>query len=303
LLVFPGEILSQSARISIVKSALRNEYEQTTKALITTLKSNISVNIEEFLFNTVSDNENFLWEKMTEKRPDLIITVGTPATRSAIKNVQNIPIIFTMVLDQFGSGDSQYISSSQPKVSGITLAIPVKEQLEILNDALPSVRRVGFLYSINSENLYHSARDITNKMGLRLVGYQFSSERDILSALKGILPEIDVFWMPPDVTIYERSILRYILLEYFRNGVPIMAVSKHIAIAGVPLALGIDYEDIGKQTAELALKRLSSNSVSKPIIETPRTVLLYINERVLSRLGITVPRKIFEKTIPVESGR
>jgi len=305
LLIFSGEVSSDSVLILIVKSAIRTEYEQTSSTLKSSLQmNNSSFIIEEVLFNSSPQEENVFWEKLIEKRPDLIITVGTSATRSAVKNVRNIPIIFTMVLNHFDDINSKSAFSSNNKnISGVTLAIPVQEQFDILREAIPFVKRVGFIYSGQSSQMYLSARNIARKMSLQLVTQEISDERDIPNALKEILPEIDVFWMPPDVVTYKSSISRYILYECYVNSVPIIGVSKHLAMAGASLALGMDYEDIGKQTAELVLKRISSNSISTPVIETPRKVILYINNRVSSSLGLNIPSRVLEKTVPVESGR
>jgi putative tryptophan/tyrosine transport system substrate-binding protein len=304
LFISTGEISSQTVHILIVKSAFRTEYEQTTKEIKSSLQNNgLSFNTEEILFNSSSDEENDFWMKIVEKQPDLIITVGTLATRSAVNNVLNIPIIFTMVLDHIESMNSKSTSSNK-NISGVTLAIPVEEQFDILREAMPFVRRVGLIYSRQSAQMYYYARDITNKMGLRLFAYEITSERDIPNAMREILPEIDVLWMPPDAILYnEPNILRFVLRESFTNSVPIIAVSKHLAMAGTPLSLGIDYEDIGKQTAELVLKRFSSNSISTSAIETPRHIILYINNRVLSSLGLNIPSRVLEKAIPVESER
>ena len=305
LLFFTIDVLPEASRVVIVKSSNRLEYEQTSAEIIQSLvKYGVTVVAEEELTaSSLSDNKKF-WKTITEKNPDLIITVGTSATRSAIANVQRVPVVFTMVLDNIAGNNAQSYSTVSNDISGVTLAISVQEQLDILREAMPLARRVGFLYNKNSMQLYLMARSITKDMGLQLVPYEISSERDISNALKDILPEIDVFWMPPDAIIYnEPSILRFIIRECYINSVPVMAVSKHLASAGAPLALGIDYTDIGKQTAELVVRKLRNGNASQPVIESPRKLILYINNRVLSSLGITIPDRVLRKAIPVESER
>lgn len=305
LLFFTLEVFPEASRVVIVKSSNRLEYEQTSAEIIKSLVNNgvTVVAVEELTTSSLSDNKKF-WKTITEKNPDLIITVGTSATSSAIANVQSITIIFTMVLDQFDGIITRSYSTGSKDISGVTLAISVQEQLEILREAMPLVRRVGFLYNKNSMQMYLMARSITRDMGLQLVPYEISSEGDISNALKDILPEIDVFWMPPDAIIYnEPNILRFILRECYINSVPVMAVSKHLASAGAPIALGIDYTDIGKQTAELVVRKLRNGNASHPVIESPRKLILYINNRVLSSLGITIPDRVLGKAVPVESER
>jgi len=299
ILAVNSAVWAQPAHVVLVRSTPRAEYEQTAGVIISSLeKNNSELAVEEINFNDDPGQEDEFWQKALEKRPELVITIGSPATKSAVKYVHNVPIIFTMVLDNL----SGLISTPSSSISGVTLAIPVQEQLEIIRNALPDIKRVGFLYSSQSAQMYQSAIRVADKMGLRLVTSEIASERDVPEALRRIIREADVFWMPPDAIIYERNILRFILLECFQNNVPIIAVSKHIAEAGTPLALDIDYEDIGRQTAELVLKSLSNRSSAKPAIEHPRKVLLYINEWVISRLGLKIPQQVIEQAIPV-SGR
>ncbi len=300
LLAAAGPAQARPARVVLVSSPLRAEYEQASKTIISALvKGDNSLTAEKITFDSRPEMEDDFWKKVLDDRPDLIITVGTPATRSAISKVRNVPIIFTMVLDNISDLDPGFRS---PDINGVTLAIPVRQQLEMMEQALPNIRRIGLLYSGNSSQIYQSARDIASQKGLRLVASEIISERDIPDALRRIISEVDIFWMPPDAVIYDQNILQFILKECFRNSVPIMALSRQIAMAGTPLALGVDYDDIAIQTAELAQKRISRGSFSKLIVEHPRKVILYINERVASRLNLNIPGSIIEHAEFVKSG-
>ena len=301
ILAAASAVGAKPASVTLVKSALRTEYEQTSRAIVSSLeKADPELAVEEILFDINPERENDFWNKVIEKRPELIITMGTPAARSAIRTVTNIPIIFTVVLDNIRD---IHPNADFSEISGVTLAIPVNQQLEMMRKVLPDIRRVGFIYSSSSAHMHRSAGNIASRMGLRLVESEIASERDIPAALRRILPEVDVFWMPPDAVIYERNILPFILRECYKNSVPIAAVSKRIAMAGTPLALGIDYEDIGKQTAELALKKLSGRPFSNLVIEHPRKVILYINEGVATSLGLNIPQEVMEQAISVKSWR
>ena len=301
ILAVAGVVSAKPAHVVLVKSALRPEYEQTSKVIVSFLgERNSELSAEEILFDNNFAQENDFWNRVIEKQPELIITMGTPATRSALKVVNGIPVIFTVVLDNLRDFVS---NSSSSDISGVSLAIPVREQLEMMKKALPEIRRVGLLYSGSSAHMYQDTREIANEMGLRLVASEITSERDIPEVLRRTIPEADVLWMPPDAVIYQRSILHFILLECYKNSVPIMAVSKLLAMAGTPLAMGIDYEDIGRQTAELALRRLSGRPFSKLTVEYPEKVLLYINEGVATSLDLNIPQTILEQAIPVERWR
>jgi len=303
LLLLAGAVSARTVRVALVKSDVRVEYEIASDSLEKALAGDDTNTflIRKFVYgNSPAD----FWNAVLEYRPDLIITVGTKATRSAMRETRNIPIVFTMVLDRFNDLDPNAGLRRGRRIGGVTLSIPVEKQFEYIREAMPFARRVGLIYSPNSVLMYNSARGHARNMNLQLITREILSERDIQNALREILPDIDVFWMPPDAIIYsDPNILRSILRECYVNSVPIVAVSRHLAVAGAPLALGTDYEDIGRQTADLILRELADGSFSPARTEPPRKIIFYINKRVISSLGLSVPGRVLESAIPVESER
>ena len=296
-----GTVRAEPARVALVKSSVWKEYEQTSRSILSSLRSNPELLIDEIVFETGSGSEEEFWQQVTENEPELIVTVGTASTRSAINTVKNIPIVFTTVLDNL---KAMLAGTSSVDICGITLAIPVEVQLRIMKEALPDIRRVGYLYGRNSVDVFQSAMRYTSRNGIRLVPKEVASERDIPQALREIIPEVDALWMPLDAMIYyNQNIRHFILLECFQNSVPIMAISKKIAVAGTPLALDVDYEDIGRQTAELILRKLARRNRTNAAIQYPRKVQLYINDGVSSNLGLNIPVKVAEEAIFVKGGR
>jgi len=301
LLIAEDRAHANPARVALVRSPVWREYEQTSRSIVSSLNGNPELSVEEIVFEADSVSEDEFWQKVTENRPELIVTVGTASTRSAINFVKNIPIVFTTVLDNL---ESLLAERNSADICGVTLAIPVEVQLRMMGEALPGIRRVGYIYGMSSQDIYQKAEQYTSRNGIRLIAREIASERDIPQALRDIIPEVDVFWMPLDAMIYyNQNIRHFILLECFQNSVPIMAVSKKIAVAGTPLAVGVDYEDIGIQTAELILRKLSRVNRTNSAIQHPRKVLLYINHGVSSSLGLNIPVEIADKAISVKSGR
>jgi len=304
MFAFCGPLAARPALVSLVKSEQREEYEQASKAIISVLEDHRQeVRIEESFLESDGDGEEQFWDAVKTSQPELILTIGPLATRSAVQHINKIPIIYTLVLEN--PADLQSNPANQ-QLSGVSLTIPPEQQLKIIKEALPDVRRLGLLYSPQSDTMYQAVRKIVQKTGLRLVAEEVATERDIPAALRKILPQIDAFWMPPDEVVYDRRfphILRFILLESFQNSVPVIAMSVHLATAGAPLALGIDYEDIGRQTAELVLKKLTGRSSGSNVVENPRKVVIYINEWVASSLGLKIPSKVSDQAISVKSGR
>ena len=294
MLIFPPVGSADDTQLVVVISSSRYEYEQASRAFLNTVAENAeNIVTEKRLFLPGPGGEGAFWASIGESTPALIITVGTPSTESALKYVKDTPLVCTMVLGGFNSFvPFPYPADSIPEFSGVTLSIPFQKQLELLRDALPTVRRVGLLFTNASSKDQHSAGEIARKLGLRLIEARIDSDRDVPRALRSILSDIEVLWIPPDIQIYRRDALNFILEECYRKNVPVMAYSKQLAVAGAALAMDIDYQDIGRQTADLVLGKLSRKQLALNRIETPRTVLLYINEKVALGLGLHIPRKV-----------
>ena len=59
--------------------------------------------------------------------------------------------------------------------------------------------------------------------------------------------------------------------------------------AGALAALYSDYDDVGEQTAALALKVLEGSAPSSLPVTTPRRIGLALNLRTAEHLGLTLP--------------
>lgn len=287
----PGEL----RQLVVVISSAREEYESASRELMITLADNSrNLIVEKRLYQPGAAGEKSFWEDISSKKPSLIITVGTPSSRSAITNIKNIPLVCSMILGELrpeGTADKSAI-----EYAGVSLSIPYLTQLKILSDALPTVRRIGLLSSPATANKFESVRATAQSMGLRLVDCVISSDREISAVLERLLPQIEVLWVPPDDRIYSGEALRYILQQSYSKSVAVMAFSRQMAEAGAALSIGFDYEDIGRQTAELVLEKLSAAGAGLQIVP-PRSVVLYINEPVAAGLGLHIPRNVLENAV------
>ncbi len=305
MLLAAAALEGQSSRVILVRSASRSAlerraHEQVSAGIAAALALGTPrLELEVRVLEAGGNAEAAFWRRIGERNPSLVITVGTPATRSAAEHLRGIPLIYSMVLEGFRPGPA---GDGLHDIGGTTLAITPEEQLKVMLLALPGIRRIGLICSNGSAGAFRAAARQVESRGIRLVTAEIASERDIVATLRRVLPEVDALWLPPESITYEQHNLRYILQECFQNGVPIIAVSRQVAEAGAPLALGIDYEDLGRQTAELALQRLSRGPSPRPVEQHPRRVLLFINEGVADRLGLEIPEREGLSAVRLKSG-
>src|SRR5215203_3121502 len=79
--------------------------------------------------------------------PHVIVTVATPATLAARRATSSIPIVVATAGDLVRSGAVQSLARPGGNVTGVTLySVELsKKRLEVLREAIPTVKRVGVL--------------------------------------------------------------------------------------------------------------------------------------------------------------
>ena len=80
---------------------------------------------------------------------DIIVTVGTPATRAAMHATTTIPIIMVSVGDPLRAGLVASLARPGGNVTGSTLLGPElsAKRLQLLKETLPTASRVAFLWN------------------------------------------------------------------------------------------------------------------------------------------------------------
>jgi putative ABC transport system substrate-binding protein len=86
--------------------------------------------------------------------------------------------------------------------------------------------------------------------------------------------------------------LQYVFLFAFQNNLPLIGLSEHFVKMGALFAVGPDYEDVGRQSGELASRILSGEQPEDMTYVSPRRVLLSLNLRTAEIIGIEVPEHI-----------
>ncbi|MFC1852623.1 ABC transporter substrate-binding protein [candidate division CSSED10-310 bacterium] len=219
-------------------------------------------------------------------KPDIVLTIGSTATEEIITKVHNIPVIFSMVLDPKPD------LFQHEKITGVTLDIPIIYYFEKMRHIIPNRKRVGVIYNPKENQDYIlKAKPIAAAAGFTLVPYPVYSTEDIPEIEK---LGIDILWLIADKMVCQTPILKQILLKCIRSKKAVIGLAPSYTKAGALFSLSSDYEDIGRQTAELALRVLHGESPQAIPASIPRTIRMHLNVVVAEGLGITIPDHILK---------
>ena len=285
--------------IVIVKSSSSTPFLKAVEGFKKEIrKSEIEAILIEYDVFDQSKGEGQIAQKIRDLKPDLIVTIGSRSTAIVSQKIKDIPIVFCMVLNPVSSRFVQSMRSSghqdpaENNLSGASLDIPVRIQLEKFKLIVPKLKKLGVLFTQDSKQVIVEAKRVCKNIGIELVPELIYSEKEIPEAVEALAQEVDGLWAVADTVIFTPQSTQYILLYTLRNGFPFMGLSPSFVKAGALFTLACDHKDVGRQAGELALRVLSGEKPSQIPITIPRMIYLCLNLRTAEQINLKIPKKI-----------
>lgn len=293
LLMAKGVVFSQEKRIVIVKSSESPSFQMAAEGVKKEIrKGSAYPSFIEYDLPLGFPNEQELEKRIRESSPDLIVTVGSKSTALVSRRIKNIPIVFSAVLNPVSSGFARSMWSSGNNLTGASLDIPIRTQLDKFKLIFPDLQNVGVIFTHDSEAVVGEARKVCEEMGLKLVAVAISSEKQIPETIESLRQKVDGLWAVADTVIFTPQSTQYLLLYTLRNGIPVMGPFTSFVKAGALFTLTWNDKDIGRQAGELALRVLAGENPSQIPITTPRMIYLILNQRTAEQINLEIPPHI-----------
>lgn len=212
---------------------------------------------------------------------DMILAVSTPSAQAAYNATKDKPILITAVTDPVSAG------LVGDNISGTSDASPVDRQMELIRNLLPNAKRVGVVYNTSEQNsqiLVEQMRVEAEKIGLEVVESGVTSINEIALALDNLLGQVDVLYTPTDNLVVSSTPL--VLEKAGERRVPVVGSIEEQVVQGALATETIDYEKLGYQTGEMAVRILKGEDIKNMPVETLKDTKLIINRETAERYGI-----------------
>lgn len=241
------------------------------------------------VMNAQGDQANL--KSMSEqlaKDNDLMLTIATPAAQSLATVEQEKPILFTAVTDPEDAGLVESAEKPGKNVTGTSDMVPIEEQIQLLLSIKPDAKTIGIIYNSsepNSEIQANLAIEEIEKAGAAAQVSTVTSTNDVQQVLTSLAQDVDALYIPTDNTLASTAAtVGEIAMEY---KLPVVAGSTEQVEAGGLATYGINYEALGRQTAQMALEILENDASPSDLpVETSDHLELYVNEDMAEAIGI-----------------
>ncbi|WP_161879346.1 ABC transporter substrate-binding protein [Alkalibacterium sp. MB6] len=241
------------------------------------------------IMNAQGDQSNL--QSMSEQlssNTDLMLAIATPAAQSLATAEEEKPVLFTAVTDPVDAGLVD--NSDQPgrNLTGTSDMVPIDEQIRLLLSIVPDAQTVGIIYNSsepNSEIQANLAIEALEAEGVTAEVATVTSTNDVQQVTESLMQRIDALYIPTDNTMASTSAtVGELAIE---NQIPVVAGSMEQIEEGGLATYGINYNELGRQTARMAIDILNNDaSPDSMAVETSEFLELVVNEDMAVELGI-----------------
>lgn len=243
--------------------------------------------------NEQSNCQTIAQQFVTDKC-DLVLAIATPAAQAMANESKDIPILVTAVTDP---ASSKLVKSNEKpggNVSGTSDLTPVAKQMSLLKELVPSAKKVAMLYcsaEANSKFQVNLAKKEAKKLGLTSVDATVSESSEIRQVVESLKGKVDAIYAPTDNTI--AAGINTVSMVANEAKLPLIVGEEGMCTGGGLATYGLNYYELGKQTAAQAVKILEGKAETKDMpIEYQENADLIINKDTAKTLGIEIPKKL-----------
>lgn len=225
---------------------------------------------------------------------DVIVAIATPTAQSAARYAEEIPIVFAAVSDPIGAGLTSSLEEPDKNITGTMDDIQVDQILEAALEIDPDMQRLGVIYNAseaNSVTNIEKAKTFCEENGIELQEVTVTSTNDVQQAVTTLAGSCDAIFSPNDNTV--ASAMSAAAQAAVEAGIPYYVGADSMVSDGGFLTVGINYEELGRETARMVDQVLQGTDVADiPIVQFKTDLSIYVNASTMEALGRTLPASI-----------
>ncbi|MEG6522300.1 ABC transporter substrate-binding protein [Desulfotomaculum sp. 1211_IL3151] len=234
--------------------------------------------------------------KFVQDKSNLVLAIATPSAMTMANETKDIPIIITAVTDPVSAKLVMSVEKPETNVTGTTDMNPVKDQLQLIKDLVPTAKRIGVIYNsseINSQVQVDVAEKAAPELGLELVKVTVTVSSEVMQAAQSLIGKVDAIYLPTDNMVI--SSMAAVLKVAEDNKIPVISGESNSVENGALATVGIDYYQLGRTTAEMAIRVLNGEKPQEMAIQGQPGTDIVINLKAAERMGVTISEDFKKK--------
>lgn len=236
--------------------------------------------------------------KFVGDRPDVIVTITTPSAQAVVAATRELPVVFCSVSDPLGAKLVNNLAKPGGNVTGTSDLSPIAEQLDLIRELSPDVKKLGVIYNpgeANSVSLVALLKTQASGKGLQVIEATAPKSGDVLSAARQLAGKAEAIYIPLDNTVV--SALEAVIKVGRDARIPVYSADTDSVGRGTVASLGFDYYDVGRQTGQQVVRILRGEKPGDIPVERVKKLNLYVNLQAAEAMGTTIPDSVRQRAI------
>jgi len=238
------------------------------------------------------------------RNPEIIVTSSSAAVAALKKATAAIPIVFATVLNPVEQGFVASLGRPGGNVTGVIIHSGLEAKLaEVIREALPAARRLGFLVHEPDpihKSMVESIEPAARRLKFELIVVRVARTEDFERAFKELASRKADALSVPTQTFLATS--RMQIIERARSArLPLFSTWQQTVEDGGLLAYGTRQEENFRRTAALVDKILRGAKAGDLPVEQPERFELVINLKTAKAIGVKLsPTTMLRATRVIE---
>jgi putative ABC transport system substrate-binding protein len=227
---------------------------------------------------------------------DVIVAVGSPATRAAKEATKTIPIVFTQVGDPVVYSFIASLARPGGNITGMSsqLSDIAPKGLQLLKEIIPTATKLAVLGDPSNPGTNATVAGLgaaSRTLGFEATFYDVLKSEGLTTTLAAILRERpDALYVIPDPFL--RTQRARIIDFALTNRIPAMYGLREYVTDGGLISVGPNRNGMARRAGALVDKILKGAKPAELPVEQPTKFELLINLKTAKALGLTIPLSI-----------
>ena len=222
---------------------------------------------------------------------DLMVGIATPVAMQmqAATEDNQIPVVFAAVSDPIGTELVASYEAPGANITGTSDYLNTNAIMDLIFAADPETAKVGLLYDLGqdaSTTAIADAKAYLDEKGIEYVERTGTTVDEVKLAAQALVSDgVTAVFTPTDNTIMTAELSIY---EIFANaGIKHYCGADSFALNGAFLGYGVDYANLGRETADLVAEiLLEGKNPGEVAVKTFDNGLATINTEICDTLGV-----------------
>ena len=280
--------------VSFMEHASLNQIQQNIEAQLDALSADgVTYDYKDYSKNGQGDGTviSQILAQLKDEQVDAVVCIATPValTAQSVFEGTDIPVIFSAVSDPVGAGLVADMAAPGGKITGASDALNTEAVMNLILAQNPDANNIGLLYSTSEDASTQAIADAkafleekgiayTEKTGTNMDEVGLAADALIGEGVSAVFTPTDNTVMSAELAIYEK---------FIAAGIPHYAGADSFALNGAFLGFGINYADLGTETANIVHDILAGGKdpASYPVVTLDNGIAT-VNTETAEALGI-----------------